>query len=441
MAYNILKMRKDGANLASIRNAIRRQIVGYPIHDRAAAATTLMARRGRSAALSHLGDVLAAAIRDDDEGAALDALNNNHRYIDRDTDWTDWLENTFRGDYFCCYDCSHLGNYDDSHNYQDDYRICESCTNNYYWSERNHYYSDQEDDEDCSDEGYRNIGNYHSSRHNLGHIPSSYDDRKPRVLVGLELEMEIGSSYDLDDKAAQLKSAIGVVQDSGYDYCLLEHDGSLSNGFEMVTGYTGLDIHAKQLAWFKNKFVGAKSHNTTTCGLHVHVCKADMSMLHAAKMILFINDPQNIDLIKCIARRDSSGYAKFQDKQRDKSWLRDAMRSGDTKARQLRNINSDRYEALNFQNDKTIEFRLFKGTLKYSTIMACLEFAWITWFFARDTSQAQLTTQNFLKYICLQNNRRDTAHLRAYLIDKGYTLPFQARNNQAAAQLTNEGEI
>ena len=164
-------------------------------------------------------------------------------------------------------------------------------------------------------------------------------------------------------------------------------------------------------------------------------------MLHAAKMILFINDPQNIDLIKCIARRDASGYAKFQDKQRDKSWLRDAMRSGDTKARQLRNINSDRYEALNFQNDKTIEFRLFKGTLKYSTIMACLEFAWITWFFARDTSQAQLTTQNFLKYICLQNNRRDTAHLRAYLIDKGYTLPFQARNNQAAAQLTNEGEI
>ena len=444
MSYNIIKMRKDGANLASIRKAIRWQIVGYPLNDRAAALQTREARRRRSAALSHLGDVLAAAIRNDNEGAALDALNNNYRYIDRDTDWTDWLENNFRGDYFCCYDCSHLGNYDDSHNYQDDYRICESCTNNYYWSERNEYYSDQDDEDDCSDEGYRNIGNYHSSRHNLGHIASSYDDRKPRVLVGLELEMEISSSYDLDDKAAHLKSMIGTVQDiNGHyrDYCLLEHDGSLSNGFEMVTGYTGLDIHAKQLAWFKNKFVGAKSHNTTTCGLHVHVCKADMSMLHAAKMILFINDPQNIDLIKCIARRDSSGYAKFQDKQRDKSWLRDAMRSGDTKARQLRNINSDRYEALNFQNDKTIEFRLFKGTLKYSTIMACLEFAWITWFFARDTSQAQLTTQNFLKYICLQNNRRDTAHLRAYLIDKGYTLPFQARNNQAAAQLTNEGEI
>jgi hypothetical protein len=120
------------------------------------------------------------------------------------------------------------------------------------------------------------------------------------------------------------------------------------------------------------------------------------------------------------------------------------MRSGDSKARQLRNINSDRYEALNFQNDKTVEFRLFRGSLKYATIMACLEFAYITWFFSRDTSQTQLTTQNFLKYICLENNRRDTAHLRAYLIDKGYKLPFQAKARPAADTInltTTEGEI
>jgi len=444
MAYNLARMKAEGARQHTIRDCIKRNIRGEQLHDRAGQYATAVERKRRSAALSHLGDVLAAAIREDDEGAALDAINDSYRYIDRNSEWVERLESWFRGNYFCCYDCSHLGHYSDSRNYQDDYRICESCTDNYYWSERNEYYSDQEDDDETSDEGYHNIGNYHSSRHSLGHIPSAYDDRKPRVLVGMELEMEISTAYDLDDKAEELKDAIGTVKDANgrlRDYCLLEHDGSLSNGFEMVTGYTGLDIHAKQLAWFKNKFIGAKSHNTSTCGLHVHICKADMSMLHAAKMILFINDPLNIDLIKCIARRDSSGYSKFQDKQGDKSWLRDAMRSGDTKARQLRNINSDRYEALNFQNDKTVEFRLFRGTLKYTTIMACLEFAWITWFFARDTSQAQLTTQNFLKYICLQNNLRDTAHLRAYLIDKGYTLPFQAKNNQAAAQLTNEGEI
>jgi hypothetical protein len=448
MVYNLLSMRKDGARISMVRDCIRRNLYGNPGHDRAGQYASASTRRTRRAALSHLGDILAAAIRDDDETAALDALNDNYRYISRDSEWIDRLESWFRGNYFCCYDCSHLGDYNDSNNYQDDYRICECCTDNYYWSERNEYYTDTEDDDDdTSDEGYHNIGNYHSSRHNLGHIASRYDDRKPRVLVGMELEMEFGSGYDLDDKAQDIKDAIGTVQDrNGYnrDYCLLEHDGSLGHGFEMVTGYTGLDIHARQLAWFKNKFPGATSHNTSTCGLHVHICKADMSLLHAAKMILFINDPQNIDLIKCLARRDASGYAKFQNKADDKSWLRDAMRSGDSKARQLRNINSDRYEALNFQNDKTVEFRLFRGSLKYATIMACLEFAYITWFFSRDTSQTQLTTQNFLKYICLENNRRDTAHLRAYLIDKGYQLPFQAKARPAADTInltTTEGEI
>jgi hypothetical protein len=290
-------------------------------------------------------------------------------------------------------------------------------------------------------DGYSNIGSYHSSRRKLGHIASSYDKRKPRVLVGLELEMEISSSYDLDDKAGEVLDALSHTQDINgrmQPYCLLEQDGSISNGFELVSGYTGLDIHARQLQFFKNKLPGAKSHNTTTCGLHVHICKADMSMLQAAKMILFINDPQNYDLVKCLARRDASGYAKFQNKKEDKTWLRDAMRYSSEKDRQLRNINSDRYEALNFQNEKTIEFRLFRGTLKYETIMACLEFAWITWFFCRDTSQAQLTTDNFLKYICLENNRRDTKFLRAYLISKNYQLPFHAKAAAAAEQINQE---
>jgi len=29
-----------------------------------------------------------------------------------------------------------------------------------------------------------------------------------------------------------------------------------------------------------------------------------------------------------------------------------------------------------------------------------------------------------LQYICLENNRRDTPHLRAYLLDKGFKVPY-----------------
>jgi hypothetical protein len=95
-------------------------------------------------------------------------------------------------------------------------------------------------------------------------------------------------------------------------------------------------------------------------------------------------------------------------------------------------LNSDRYEALNFKNDKTIEFRLFKGTLKYQTIMACLEFTFATWHFCKDASQTQLTTSEFLKFICRAENRCDTRFLRTYLKEKGFDLPEKNKPAMAA---------
>jgi hypothetical protein len=191
----------------------------------------------------------------------------------------------------------------------------------------------------------------------------------------------------------------------------------------MVTGYTGLDVHAEQLQYFANGGLrGAISHDSDNCGLHVHICKSDMTTLHGAKMILFINDQANQRLIKAIARRDSSDYAKFKNKAQDREWLKDAV-GCETKRSQLRNLNADRYEALNFKNDKTIEFRLFKGSLVYSTIMACLEFTYATWFFTRESSNKNLTTDHFLKFICANENKGDTKFLRAYLKAKGFELP------------------
>jgi hypothetical protein len=281
----------------------------------------------------------------------------------------------------------------------------------------------RDDDEEHNENEH--IGEYHSSVDSLGHIPSKFDSRKPRVLLGLELEMEIKDNYSKDERAGELLSNIGFCKDvEGYrhTYALCEEDGSLDNGFEMVTGYTGLDIHAEQLKYFENGLRGAISHDSDNCGLHVHICKADMTTLHGAKMILFINDQANQSLIKAIARRDSSDYAKFKNKSQNREWLKDAV-GCETKRSQLRNLNSDRYEALNFKNTNTIEFRLFKGSLVYSTIMSCLEFTFATWFFTRDASTKNLTTENFLKFICANENRGDTKFLRAYLKAKGFQLP------------------
>jgi hypothetical protein len=206
----------------------------------------------------------------------------------------------------------------------------------------------------------------------------------------------------------------------------------------MVTAYTGLDVHADQLKFFESGLRGAISHDSDNCGLHVHICKADMTTLHGAKMILFINDQANHKLVRAIARRDDSEYAKIKNKKDDTYWLKDAVRGCDTKRSQLRSLNADRYEALNFKNTNTVEFRLFKGSLVYSTIMSCLEFTYATWFFTRESSTKNLTTDHFLKFICANENRADTKNLRAYLRAKGFELPEKSNVIQLQKSSPNQ---
>ena len=59
----------------------------------------------------------------------------------------------------------------------------------------------------------------------------------------------------------------------------------------------------KQLQFFKSPWRGVRSHDTRTCGLHVHTDKAGMSLFHACKMVFFIHDSNNQKLIKDIERR------------------------------------------------------------------------------------------------------------------------------------------
>ena len=389
-----------------------------------------------------IGKHLAVAIKDDSSSDALDAINQYGTRVSYRSDMFDVLGKHFQEHFFCCEDCNNYFYTDEMNStYDGDYHVCDDCLSEHYtYSDNRDTYisnSDYEDEQNEDEEReYENIGGYHSSKRHLGHIPSSYDMRTPRVLLGLELEMEVHDDYDKDSRAGVILESISDFRDEDgirHTYCLMEEDGSLDNGFEMVTAYTGLDVHKNQLQYFKQRTKGLKSHNTSTCGLHVHVCKSSMTTLHGAKLVLFINDPANAELVKAIARRDASGYAKFQNKKEDKHWLKDSVHSSKHKADQLCRLNSDRYEALNFRNEKTVEFRLFKGTLKYETMVSCLEFAFACWHFTASASTNELTSSKFLEFICLPQNRKDTRFLRAYLKEKGYELADNLRKVSAPA--------
>ena len=392
--------------------------------------------------VSAFGVMVRSFIRDEDSDSMYSLVNSEQFRFVRDgmrTNWADLIEDKFSGvDAKCCEDCNHI---DDRNNgsycYDGDYWVCDSCCeSNYRYSEGRGTYiteddfyeeEEEENDDDCDDNDI--IGERHSGKGILEHIPSAFDERKPQLFLGMELEVEVNrDDADRVEKAEELYEHIKhYTHDDGttHQYIHIEDDGSLDYGFEMVTGWTGLDVHAHMLQFFKKPWRNVKSHDTRTCGLHVHISKGDMNMFHGCKIVFFINDSNNQKLIRDIARRSNHHYAKIHNKKASFEWIKNARQSN-SKSEQLRRLNPERSEAINFNNPATVEFRLFKGTLRYETQMACLEFTYATWFFCRDAGVTELTSANFIKFICQPNQRKDTKFLRQYLRDKGYSLPTLA---------------
>jgi hypothetical protein len=376
----------------------------------------------------------AVAVRMSEPDLACRLLNHTPTIREGGTDWCEILNDVFSDiSWHKCESCNHIDDEDNGRwAYDGDHWACQSCIDDeYYYSDRADTYV-RCDDSDYDDDGYDEdeeestvIMGRHSGKRILKHIPSSFDRRKPEVFLGMELEMECNDSSEPDDKAEELYSNIKHYADADnnyHQYIHIEEDGSLNNGFEMITGWTGLDVHAQMLKFFKKPWRGMRSHDTRTCGLHVHVSKANMTLFHACKLVFFIHDSGNQKLIRDIARRSNAGYAKICNKKASYDWIKEAKGANELK-KQLMRLNDDRSEALNFQNPETVEFRLFKGTLRYETQMACLEFAYASWFFARDTGVGELTSAKFIEYICQPNQRKDTKFLRQYLREKGYSIP------------------
>lgn len=150
----------------------------------------------------------------------------------------------------------------------------------------------------------------------------------------------------------------------------LKNDGSIgSNGFELVTHPCTILYHANEFPWdavaghlVENGFA---SHNTNTCGLHVHMSKRFFSYSDLIKLGLFFHHMRQY--LRKFGRRDNSEYAVY----------RDSAFSYKGKIHHIpfAGAGGVRYDAINFGrlNAKTVEIRLFRGTLITRTIISTLQ--------------------------------------------------------------------
>jgi hypothetical protein len=143
-------------------------------------------------------------------------------------------------------------------------------------------------------------------------------------------------------------------------HAIMKSDGSIRNGFEVVTCPATLDIH---LDIFK-KFFDRKITELTKAdnvGMHVHVSRKPLSVLTVGKITEFMNRADNVKFITHIAGRAPNNYCR---QSTDRTVSYPWVNQGGT----------ERYNALNLNNKDTIEFRIFSTPLTYEEFAHKVQF-------------------------------------------------------------------
>ena len=252
--------------------------------------------------------------------------------------------------------------------------ICQRCYDSYYTrceacdrlvhNDDMHYLSDDDDYGYCYDCYNERVGK-HIREYSYKPAPIFYGDGNR--FMGVELEVDEGG-HDQDNAAA-----IMDIANNDADRLYIKSDGSINDGFEMVTHPMSLDYHKTQMPWLEimEELIerGYLSHKTSTCGLHVHVNRNSLGVSSTlqedavARILYFVEHHWN-EMLRLSRRTESAMQrwaARYGAKENPKAHMDDAKKD------------YSRYRCINIQNYYTIEFRLFRGTLKYSTFIATLE--------------------------------------------------------------------
>jgi hypothetical protein len=186
--------------------------------------------------------------------------------------------------------------------------------------------------------------------------------------MGVELEIDNGGEYD--ENARELLK----VANSDGQRMYIKHDGSLSEGMELVSHPMSLDYHKNNMNWqdIFNKALEMdyRSHQTSTCGLHIHVSReafgeTEEEQDECIARILYIFEKHWEELLKFSRRTRAqlNRWAARYGYRENPGEILDYAK-GD---------NSTRYACVNLNNHATIEFRIFRGTLKWNTLIAALQ--------------------------------------------------------------------
>ncbi len=276
--------------------------------------------------------------------------------------------------HYCCV-CDRCGaTIWDSDAFGDEYtNLCRSCYENFYVRcERCEcliHTDDSYEYDGCNycSECYHDCCNENSPIKEYGYKPDPIFYGNSSRYFGVELEIDIGGR---DSEYAQELLDIANYEN---EHIYIKSDGSLNDGMEIVTHPMSLDYH-QYFNWDKimRKAValGYRSHQTSTCGLHIHVNRTSLGETHdeqeetISRILYFVEHHWN-EMLK-FSRRSESAMNRWASRygyEPSPKAILDKAKKG----------NYGRYAAVNLCNYHTVEFRLFRGTLKVNTLIAALQ--------------------------------------------------------------------
>ena len=290
---------------------------------------------------------------------------------------------------YLCY-CEECGDYVEPCDYDSDHDVCKNCLRS-----------------------LSPIQSWHDNKGNFEPYTHECDnERDKRLLIGFEQEID----RDSYDESANIDSSIWIDTNFLYHF-VFENDCSLNYGYEIilnphsVRALNALDIerYCKYL-----QSCGYVSHDTTTCGLHLHFSTdwcGDNDTQRRETLFRVINFYEAyFEEMLTLSRRES--YRSYADKNSRENYFDDF---DDIDTVLSANIHGSRYVAVNCTNfyrgcgESTIEFRLGRGTLNADTLRAWIDIHIAILNYCRETSST--LDFNGIKEFC-------TERARAYISKK-----------------------
>lgn len=227
---------------------------------------------------------------------------------------------------------------------------------------------------DCDIEDMPNILEYHKRPELIFHGTNTY---------GIELEVD---SKPTIAHITSWESAGNILNILGRDHIYCNYDGSLNNGYEIITHPHSIEELLK-LDWEKGfrQIIddGFRSHDSGSCGLHIHIDRKNFGATeeeqneNIAKLFVFFNRWWS-DIVK-FSRRRTSQLTWCNKNYMDESIDLDANPNNFSEKLNVIKAYVERKDgshqvAINNSNEHTVEIRVPRGSLNYKTFRATILF-------------------------------------------------------------------